>query len=49
MAKYGKTIPLTFGRVQIPGQIIWADQIIEKESTSRVKNTLKKGGPICLD
>ena len=41
MAKYGKPIPLTFGRVQIPGQIIWADQIIEKENTSSVKRHLK--------
>ncbi len=41
MAKYGKSIPLTFGRVQTPGQITWADQIIEKRNTSSVKKYLK--------
>ena len=41
MAKYGNPIPLTFGRVKTPGQIIWADQIIEKRNTSSVKKYLK--------
>ena len=41
MAKYGKPIPLTFGRMQLPGQIIWADQILEKRNSSSVKKYIK--------
>jgi len=41
MAKYGTPIPLTFGRVQLPGQIIWADQILEKRNSSSVKKYIK--------
>ncbi len=42
MAGYGKPIPLIFGRMQIPGQIIWADQIIEKRNSNSTKKYIKR-------
>jgi hypothetical protein len=41
MAKYGTPIPLTFGRTQLDGQIIWADKIFEKRNSSSVKKYIK--------
>lgn len=33
-AEYGRPIPLVFGRMRVPGQIIWADRIIAKRNTT---------------
>ena len=40
-AEYGRPIPLVFGRMRVPGQIIWADQIIEKRNTSSTSSHFK--------
>ena len=40
-AEYGRPIPLVFGRMRVPGQIIWADQIVEKRNTSSTSSHFK--------
>ena len=40
-AEYGRPIPLVFGRMRVPGQIIWADQIIEKRNTGSTSSHFK--------
>ena len=40
-AKYGSPIPLVFGRMRVPGQIIWADRITEKRYTSSTYSHFK--------
>ncbi|MCF8494882.1 MAG: hypothetical protein K9G65_05795 [Rickettsiaceae bacterium] len=40
-AKYGSPIPLVFGRMRVPGQIIWADRITEKPHTSSTYSHFK--------
>jgi hypothetical protein len=42
MATYGSPIPLTFGRTQLDGRIIWADKIFEKRNTSSVRKYIKR-------
>lgn len=41
IAKYGTPIPLIFGRMKVPGQIIWADRILEKRNTSTISTYFK--------
>ena len=41
-AKYGTPIPLIFGRMRVPGQIIWADQITEKRNTTSISKYFKQ-------
>ena len=40
-AKYGSPIPLIFGRMKVPGQIIWADRITERRHTSSTHSHFK--------
>jgi hypothetical protein len=41
-AEYGRAIPLVFGRMRVPGQIIWADRITEKRNTTSVSKYFKQ-------
>lgn len=36
-AEYGTPIPLIFGKMRVPGQIIWADKITEKQNIFNIK------------
>ncbi len=40
-AKYGAPIPLVFGRMRVPGQIIWANRITERRHTSSTHTHFK--------
>lgn len=40
-AQYGKPIPLVFGKMRVPGKIIWADQMSEKHNTSSISRYFK--------
>jgi len=42
----GATMPLSYGRVRLAGQVIWASRLNEKSETSRVGS---KGGPTRTD
>lgn len=40
-AEYGAPIPLIFGKMRVPGQIIWADEITEKQNIFNIKKYVK--------
>lgn len=40
-AQYGQPIPLTFGNMRVPGQIIWADEIGEKRNSNLASKYFK--------
>ncbi len=41
-AKYGASIPLVFGRMRVPGQIIWTDRVQETRNTSSSSKYFQK-------
>lgn len=49
MAEYGKPIPLIFGRVKIPGQIIWADETIQRRNESETSKYIKSSNTKITD
>ena len=40
-AKYGSPIPLVFGKMRVPGQIIWTDRIAENSNTTSTSSYFK--------